>query len=963
MGRLLFLFLFISTQTISGQNSKGLPFTKYFSTQDYEGGIQNWTITQNNDGLIYVANNFGLLEYDANSWDRYMIPNGTKMRDVMIGPKGKIYVAVQGDFGYVIPSMPEGENYVSLADSLPDQYRNFDETWKVFNDGQKIYFCTFRQIFIYENDQFIDVIEPQFPPENFHFVNNRLFVNELEYGLTYLDNGELKLFDQGDFFKGIPITSIIPLANNHLLIFTDSHGAYTWNGVKFDVWNNEIKEALSKAVVNTAIRLSSGNMAIGTQNQGLYITDSNGEVQYYLNKGNGLNNRTVLSLFEDIYGNLWVGHNNGISVIEMNIPFTIISEQSNLPGTGYDGLLVDDILYLGTNNGLYFKPFTDKSAQNFSFIPNTTGQVYSIKEIDNLLLLGHHLGAFQIKDQQVNELSDILGTWTYVELPNHPDMVVCGTYKGLLLFRRDGETLKFVRKLKGFDESSRVMEVDSNGDIWMTHGYKGVYRIKLNDALDSVTVDFYGQKNGLPSNNLINVWKINGRLIFSTETTVFSFNEQTDRFEPDKYFSEFFDNNASLSFMEQDPMGNIYFLSTDEIGVLIKQSNGTYEKNTKVFNRLKGLLNDDLQNLSVLSSNQVVYGAKEGFILYSKSGGDPSNLSFNAMIRRIYNTTNPTDSLVFSGYYYDDGELTSDLPAERVSEYDYSQNSFRFEYSAPFYQGANSTQYQYILENHDDEWSAWSESTIKEYTNLKEGTYTFKVRAKNIYDQISEEDTYTFVIISPWYRTPLAYISGAGFLMFLVIGVFYFIDKKHKNEKRLMELNQKKAINQKEFQLRSSVEKIEQLEKEKLQSQVESKNKELATSTMHLLNKNSFINSIKHNISSIIKRSNNQEVKKELNKIMVNIDKNIASDEDWDHFAIHFDQVHGDFTKRLKDSFPKLTPQEMKLSAYLRMNLSTKEIAHLLNISVRGVEIARYRLRKKLDLDRSDNLQEFILKY
>ncbi|MCX2742745.1 triple tyrosine motif-containing protein [Mangrovivirga sp. M17] len=962
--RSLFLILFLVSLNASAQNAEGLPFTKYFSTQDYEGGIQNWSITQNNEGLIYVANNFGLLEYDAKSWNRYVVPGGTKMRDVTIGPGGKIYVAIQGNFGYIVPSNPEGERFISLADSLPEKYRNFDEAWRIFHDGENLYFCTFRQIFTFnEEGQLTDIIEPTYAPENFHFVNNRLFVNELEYGLTYLDNGKLKLFEKGEFFKGKAVTSIIPIANNHLLIFTSSHGVYTWDGTKYKVWNEENHEIFSSASVNTAIRLSSGNMAIGTQNKGLYITDSNGKILFYLNKGNGLNNRTVLSLFEDIYGNLWVGHNNGISVIELTVPFTLISEQSNLPGTGYDGMVVDDVIYLGTNNGLYSKNITDPSIQNYSFVENSSGQVYSIEEIDDFLLMGHHLGTFLINNRKVEQISEVLGAWTFVELPNHPDYIICGTYKGLLLFKREGESLKFVLKLKGFDESSRVMEVDDSGYIWMTHGYKGVYRLHIHDELDSVQVKFYGIEKGLPSNYLINVWKINGRLIFSTETTIYSYNEKTDRFAPDEYFSKFFDEESNISIMEQDPLGNIYYLSSNEIGVLLRQSNGTFEKNTKIFNRLKGLLNDDLQNLSILNSNQVLYGAKEGFILYTKQGGDPSNASFNALIRKVYNTSTMKDSVVYAGYFYDGDNLQPDLPDKQIPEYHYSHNSIKFEYSAPFYQGSKYTRFQYKLENYDEDWSSWSETNVKEYTNLREGSYTFKVRAINIYDQISEEDSFSFVIVAPWYRTTFAYISGTFFLLFIIASTFYFIDRRHKKEKRLMELTQEREISQKESQLRSSEEMLEKLKSEKLKAEVESKNQELATSTMHLLNKNSFINSIKHNISSIIKRSKNQEVKKELNKIMVNIEKNIASDDDWEHFAIHFDQVHGDFTKRLKENYPKLTPQEMKLSAYLRMNLSTKEIAHLLNISVRGVEIARYRLRKKLTLERSENLQEFILKY
>ncbi|MTI22815.1 two component regulator three y domain-containing protein [Fulvivirga sp. RKSG066] len=957
----LFIIIIQGSFTVSAQRLQGLPFTKYYSTQEYEGGIQNWAITQNNEGLIYVANNFGLLEYDGTNWNRFELPTETKMRDVHIARNGRTYIASQGDFGYYSPAIDGSMVFTSLADSLPQQYRNFDETWKVFESSNDIIiFCTFRQIFMFNKDRLQRIIEPTFAPENFHWVNHTLFVNQLETGLTYLDGDSLRLFDQGDYFRGKTITGILPLANNHLLIATGAHGIYTYDGTKYSVWNNDNNQAFSEAFINNTLRLSNGNVAIGTQNDGLFITTANGEILYHLNKGHGLNNRTILSMYEDVLGNLWVGHNNGLTTIELNVPFTLISEQSDLPGTGYTGFLSPESIYLGTNNGLYRKQLKENTKLDFNFVDNTEGQVYNIQSIDNLLILGHHQGTFLLDGASTQQVSDILGAWTFLKLKTNPEYIIGGTYKGLLLFKKTPRGLSFVRKIRGFDESSRVMEQDASGNIWMTHGYKGVYRLNLNDDLDSVSVKYYGVDAGLPSNILINVWKINNELVFSTESQIYSYNEATDSFIVDDFFAKYFEEESHVSYLEQDPLGNIYYLAPDNMGVLEKLPNGTYIKKSKIFNRLKGLLNDDLQNLSALNANNVLYGAKEGFILYTKNNSNLDELDFQALIRRV-TITNNRDSVISTGYYSLDGNVSSAQEVKNAPVLNSSHNSIRIEYSAAFFHSSDNTLYQYKLSN--NKWSEWTSKTDKEYTNLIGGDYTFTVRAKNIYDKVSKEASFSFTVLPPWYKSQTAYVFYVLGVASVLLLVFYFLDTRHKKEKKLMALKQKKEINRIDNELRSSEEQIQILKNEKLRGEVESKNKELATSTMHLLNKNSFINSVKHNISTIIKRSKNQEVKKELNKIMGNIDKNMAEDNDWEHFAIHFDQVHGDFTKRIQDNYPDLTPQEMKLSAYLRMNLSTKEIAHLLNISVRGVEIARYRLRKKLNLERAVNLQEFILKY
>ncbi len=958
--KLIILLITVLYSQVNSQHLKGLPFSNYFSSQEYKGGIQNWAITQNVEGLIYVANNFGLLEYDGTSWNRYDLPSATKLRDVVIDRTGKIYVASQGDFGYFMPNQIGNSNFISLADSLPTKNRNFDETWRIFKNNEFLIFCTFNEIFIYKNDRFFKAVTPKYASENFHFVNNTLFVNQLQVGLSYLKGDSLVLFDKGEFFKNKAITGIIPLVNNHLLISTLDEGIYTYNGLKYEIWAPKNNTLFISSSVNNILQLRNGNIAVGTQNNGLFIMDSNGEIIYHLNKDHGLGNRTILSMYEDMLGNLWLGHNNGITNIELALPFTLISEQIGLPGTGYDGLLYENDIYLGTNNGLYMKSLSSGDRVPYQFISNTEGQVYHISNVDNALLLGHHKGSFEISTGKAHQISDVLGAWTFLKLETHPEYILGGTYKGLLLYKKEEDKLKFVRKIKGFNESSRVMEQDNEGNIWMTHGYKGVYKLKLNQSLDSVSMKYYGKEAGLPSNILINVWKLNNQLVFSSESQVYKFDPLNDRFIIDDFFKKYFPPGSRLSFLEQDPMGNIYYISSSDIGVLLKKSNGTYEKTSRIFNRLKSLLNDDLQNLSVLNNNLVLYGAKEGFILYSKEINNLATTPFQTLIRKVTNTS-VRDSIISTGYYLKNNNITAEQPEKQTLSYDL--NSMRIEFSAPFYHSSRQTNYQYKLEGIDNIWSKWTTKTDKEYTNLNEGTYTFKVRAKNIYDQISNEALYSFIVLPPWYKTRTAYFIYTLSVISILTGVFYLLEHRHKKEKKLMTVKQKREIIRIDSELKSTEEEVQQLKNEKLLAQVELKNRELSTSTGHLLNKNSFINSVKHNISTIIKKSKNKEVQHELSKIMSNIDKNISQDKDWEKFAIHFDQVHGGFTTKIQEKYPNLTPQEMKLSVYLRMNLSSKEIAHLLNISLRGVEIARYRLRKKLGLNRAINLQDFILKF
>ena len=151
------------------------------------------------------------------------------------------------------------------------------------------------------------------------------------------------------------------------------------------------------------------------------------------------------------------------------------------------------------------------------------------------------------------------------------------------------------------------------------------------------------------------------------------------------------------------------------------------------------------------------------------------------------------------------------------------------------------------------------------------------------------------------------------------------------------------------------------LKNEKLQSDMKYKNKELATATYHIVQKNKFLTSIKQELSVLIPGSKNEVIVSELKRINRKIDRDIQNEKNWEVFDRYFDEVHQEYHSRLKKMHPELTPGELRLCSYLRMNVATKEIAPLMNISVRGVEISRYRLRKKLKLDQSANLVDYLM--
>jgi len=660
-----------------------------------------------------------------------------------------------------------------------------------------------------------------------------------------------------------------------------------------------------------------------------------------------------LSLYEDQNDNLWVGQNNGISFIELKSPSQIINEEVGLPGTGYSAIQKDNNLYLGTNNGVFLN-----SEQKMSLIEGSEGQVYNLQLINNDLFISHNNGAFILSNEKAKPIDDGTGTWMFIKFQDH---LFQGTYDGIKIL--NPATYVQTGKVDNLTESSRVMVKENDSTLWMSHAYKGVYKIQSGSNSNSkTTIEYFNQQNGLPTNLSNSVHLVEGQLIVTTQSGIFSYDDKSSQFNLHKSLNNHF-LGEQIIILKSDIYGNVYFITTKTAGFLEKLGNKKYQKHFDPFNTIRKLLNDDLSNISIISPNIVFFGAKEGFIKFDRNlFWTTEKETFNTIIRKVTYDGEKTADL-YNGSNHSNYKNNRD----HHPKISYNNNNISFYFSSTSFSSTILPEFQYKLDGFEKEWQEWTENNYKEYTNLKEGFYTFKVKSRNASNLESEIVSYSFLIIYPWYRSPIAYIIYVLIVIFFLTGALMSLDKRHQIEKKKLEQKRILQLSEKQEQLNSVTKKSEYeinlLKNEKLKSEITHMNTELATNTMHLLNKNEFINSMKTTLAGVIKKSSNQEVQGLIKRVIKDIEKNIKTDGDWQNFQIHFDKVHGDFSNRIKQEFPGLSPQEIKLSTYLRLNLSTKEIANLLNITVRGVEIARYRLRKKLQLERVQNLAEFILNY
>ena len=956
------LLLFLPALASTGQHlSLGSPEILNFSKTDYHAGTQNWSISQDQDGITYFGNNKGVLRFDGNHWNTFTIPNRTIVRSIAIDEKQKIYVGAQDELGYLTLDSIGMISYQSMIDLIPKTDRSFEDVWKIIPYQSKIFFCSRRAIFIFE-DQKCTTIKPKGNFENIFQIGDRIFAQDLGHGLLEWNGPDFKLIPDGQLFEDSRVASILPNASGALII-SELNGLFLMDEQGIKPWNTPANDFLKENRAYCALKMNDGRFAIGTAKNGLLILDESGNPQIHLNRNTGLQNNTVLSILQDRQQNFWLGLDNGIDYVKIAPPFSFISSEFGIEGTGYAAIVHQDKLYLGTNQGLYFKswplsqnPFATGGMQK---INRLNSQIWSLNILDSTLIASTHKGAYQIDGQSVKLIQNTHGSWKFMPLIKHPGYAIEGTYSGLFLYQKQGQEWEFVRKIDGFDESARIIEQDLSGNIWVSHAYKGLFKIKLDGQLLEAKIQHYGAKDGLPTDIFITVAKVKEDVLFASPKGVFKYDEAQDRFERHEKFEEVLGGIFNINRLIEDQTGSIWFSVEDEFGVLEIDRQGFLEDPSitkRYFNQLQEQLVDGFEFIYAYDAQNVFISVENGFIHYNPVKGAARSLDFNTNIQRVY--------------WFDQNEesqfsTSPKMHLDKQLELPNSLKNLRFTYSSPFVEHFQQIQFRYRLVGFEDEWSEWNVRTEKEFTNLPYGSYTFEVQSRNAYNHISEPDSIAFKIAAPWHTTKLA--KGAFFILFGVLlgGVVFINRRRLEKEKAAIIEKQSLALQKKEAQYKEEQEESEaeiiRLRNENLRSDIRHKNAQLASATMHLVQKGEILLKIKKELKRLVDNASSENRRK-IQQLIHTIDDDIRLDNSWDQFESFFDQVHENFLKNLRSRFPSLTPKDQKLCAYLRMNLTTKEIAPLMNISVRGVEISRYRLRKKLELDTEVNLVDFIMK-
>jgi DNA-binding CsgD family transcriptional regulator len=948
---LLFLFL---PAFCRAQNTIGLPEILNFSRQTYGAGTQSWDIRQDAKGIVYFANNDGLLTFDGNYWKTYPLPNKTIVRSLEI-VGDRIYIGAQDELGYFAPDKAGRLVYQTLKDLIPASQRSFADVWDIVSFDNSLFFRTSQKIFQFSGDKV--TVSSSTDWRFMGVCNGSLIVQDYTHGLLRFSRGMWQpLLPEDSYPKGFLVTGIVPFGRDTALVTSFRNGAFLLAGGRLIPFQTPVMNIIASKLIYTAIQADADHVLLSTTLGGCYVVDRQGNLTQSFTRLEGLQNNNVLSAFFDRDKNLWLGLDNGIDFVAYDSPIRHIYTSLQNEGSGYTSIINNNTLYIGTSNGLYSVPVApggDLSYVKGSFAPvaNTKGQVWNLSEVNGRLLMGHHEGAFMLNGNTATLLDNSSGFWTFQPFYNvlPSSLMVTGTYNGINLydfngvsFRRDPAEARF--------ESARFVTVDNNDHtIWVAHPYKGIYKVQFDEKMQA-KIRLYTTDNGLFSINNNYVFKVRNHIITTTENGVYEYNPVSDQFEPSRYFKPFL-NEPNIHYLKEDGKGNIWFVHDKKLGVV--DFSGPAPR-TIYFPELTDKIVNGFEFIYPIDDNNILVGAEKGFFHVNFQKYRRQRVAPQVSLRTV-RAFGRNDSLLYGGHL--SGSLAQQTPSIANP-----WNSLHFEFSSTRYGQQATIEYSYYLKGYDKGWSDWSRKIEKEYTYLPPGSYTFQVKARNALGNESTVETYSFVILPPWYQSRWAY---AFYLCLLFVGGFLLYGaqkKKFASQKRNFEEEQKRLQYLHQLELEKTEKALIKLRNEKLEAEIAHKNTELASTAMHLVQKGELMTKIKEEMTRIKKNLDNDKTSEDFRKIIRTLNEEDKMNEDWENFAIHFDKVHSDFLTALKNKFPTLTPNELKLSAYLRMNLSSKEVAQLMNISVRGVEISRYRLRKKLQLPTETNLFDFLIR-
>lgn len=732
--------------------------------KEYKGFNQMWQAAQDKNGLMYFGCTSNIFIYDGESWEKTPVKQGAATRQVLLdSSSGTIYVGSVGDFGY-LEHKPSGKvEYVSLLSSLSPDQKVFSDIWKINIVNGLVYFQSSERIFVVKDKKVLRVIEaPKDKSFAFSFgVNNKFYVRQRNSGLMELQNNQLVLVPGGEPYGAQRIMGMIPWGKGKTLVLSGDQGFFVMHdqpgpdGSCFEKDPVITDDFLVNAFVLGCLWVNDSTIAVNSRS-GIGFYTREGKLIETLDKPTGLSDGSIAALFLDREKNIWAMHNNGVSMIAYNARIRSFDARFGYSGTPETMYRYNGTLFLGTSEGLFRQVLRPDSLLRFEAVPDFRTETWSLCESDGDLLVCTSSGLYQYHDNACELITPYYSDYVCPASAEKKELVVLeklglsvirkqanGKYALVRHYDLDGEELMHAGPVRPSATGKDAY------DLWTVDRFKKVLHIQLGVTDSLLQIMRYDTANGLHGYDFFPMWVGDTLYVFSPRDCQ-RYVPEKDKgpgslcFEdaPGAYMRAFNGNTGNFSGVMDS---RLILEGEDNIAVTFMgaRNNATQAMHTIVGNVADG---NGMQNTFFETNGDLWALSSEILALIHTSAALDTSKTFQALIRSV---KIGVDSALAPG--------TGDVNYVNTTGIDYRFNSIAFTFAVPYFMCNNKSQYVFRLDGFDTTWTYVPKLNSKEYTNLSEGTYTFRVIAYNSYGMRSQEASYTFTILPPWYRTGWAY--------------------------------------------------------------------------------------------------------------------------------------------------------------------------------------------------------------
>lgn len=929
--------------------------TNYTPTEyGQNAGLQNWDCTQDDNGILYFANNRGLLVFDGNYWEHISEHDNTLVRSVhAIGDR--IYAGSYARIGYYSRDPYGALRYTPLEHLIRGYKLKHEESWNIVEHDGKVFFQSFSSIIVYDpkgNDgqgTAYAIADKKQSPLYLHKSRGRLWLQLINGGYCSFDGRHCRtIFPRSAVGDDDVVANIAIGHHGAMLLATTRHGLYQLErdgSVRH--FATDIDAHLQRENVNRMTIIGNHTIVIGTILGGIYAIDLQGRMLWHYRMADGLVNNSVLRLFCDASHNVWACLDGGIALIHSGLALTYLSPAPwDQPiGMVYDIYTIDRQLLMATNQGLYSYPL-DATEASPQLLSGTQGQNWHITPLGQQLFVGSNNTTYEYRGGGLSPVGNFSTSSTSIqECRIHGQHVLLETsYSTLRIYRQDASgQWRPSHNVAGHNAPLRNCVVTDDGEIWAANMHKGYFRLRLSRDLRRIEKSTFAELlDSSSTTSVCYVMSIKGHVVIADQQRLYIYDDMQDRIVPYERLNAVLPSSGEVH--SATPWDGGYWIGGKWGYAYVKEHNGNFNLQRYVPLAMTGLLSNDTQATINIEGHHAYFNMANGVVCY--------DLARHPEPRRI----KPHITLVSAHYHTSDGSEQRLVIDEMLKGHARVETNISLRFSYPDYDHLG-LRFRFTLIKGSSERVTVQDIPLYEVNNLNYGRYTLRVEAVTDNGKVIDTLETHFRVRVPWYLSFWAFVCYIA----LVTAMAWSYGRIQTRRA----LAQQKAT----YEAEAREQHIKVLEQERviaeqqrqiLETELSSQSKELASLALDALSKEQVIDSLRDTMKEEQQRGSRRS-QRDLTPLLHRMRQAEGNLEFWNIYQKNFDLIHEHFFRNLQERYPQLTSSDLKFCALLRLNLSTKDIAKFANISVRGVESARLRLRKKFALTTDQNLVEFLI--